>query len=85
MISQLGIMRQGGSKNQVWFKPNLGFNNENSNSKSFLMSPQHNIEKNTKPSVLGTSNNTSFELNCFSFNNEETAGSGYYALIGIDG
>lgn len=42
------------------------------------------IDRDTKPSVFGTSNNSSFDMNCFSFNNEET-GSGYYALIGIDG
>lgn len=34
--------------------------------------------------MLGSSSSTSFDVNCFSFNNEET-GSGYYALIGPDG
>lgn len=62
----------------------MGLSQGGSNSKSFLLSPQNNIENNTKPSIQGTSNNSSFDLNCFSFNNEETA-SGYYAVIGLDG
>jgi hypothetical protein len=53
------------------------------NSKSFLMSPQHIIEDPTGPSFQDLSLNDSFE-GCFSFNNEE-AGSGLYALIGPDG
>jgi hypothetical protein len=53
------------------------------NSKSFLLSPKHIIENPTRPSVLNSSVNTSFDMNCFSFNNEE--GSQYYTYIGPDG
>lgn len=38
----------------------------------------------TKPSNLNSSLNTSFDLNCFSFNGEEP-NSGLYALVGPDG
>ena len=55
------------------------------NSKSFLLSPKNNIELATKPSVLNSSLNTSFDINCFSFNGEDPSGSGYYAFIGPDG
>lgn len=37
----------------------------------------------TGPSIQDSSINTSFDMNCFSFGNEE--GSGYYAMIGPDG
>jgi hypothetical protein len=56
---------------------------QKNNSKSFLLSPHHIIDNPTGPSLLGTSQNTSYDMNCFSFNNEE--GSGYYAVIGPDG
>ena len=64
----------------MFFKP---LKTGGSNSKSFLLSPKNNIEEATKPSILNSSANTSFDINCFSFNGEE--GSGYYAMIGSDG
>jgi hypothetical protein len=63
----------------------MRLNSGSSNSKSFMLSPQNNIEKQTRPSLFGTSNNTSFDVNCFSFNNEETLGSGVQVIIGADG
>lgn len=53
-------------------------------SKSLMLSPVNSKEYPTKPSILGSSSNTSFDVNCFSFNNEEN-GSNYYALVGPDG
>jgi hypothetical protein len=53
------------------------------NHRSFMLSPKNNIESPTKPSALGSSIDSSFDVGCFSFNGEE--GSGYYAMIGPDG
>lgn len=49
-----------------------------------LLSPVNQKDIATKPSVYGASNDTSFDVNCFSFNNEEN-GSNYYAVVGPDG
>jgi hypothetical protein len=55
-----------------------------SNSKSLMLSPVAK-DLQTKPSILGSSVNSSFDAgNGFSFNNEEN-GSNYYAFIGPDG
>jgi hypothetical protein len=47
-----------------------------------ILSPVNH--KNTKPSIFGSSANSSFDVNGFSFTNEEN-GSNYYAFIGADG
>ena len=53
-------------------------------SKSFLLSPQNKIDFITKPTINNSSLNTSFDLNNFSFTQDES-GSAYYAFIGPDG
>lgn len=48
-----------------------------------MLSPVNGKDQ-TKPSIFNSSLDSSFDLNTFSFNNEEN-GSNYYAFIGPDG
>jgi len=89
---QFDLGKKGGYQNQVWFRPAGGMNSGGiaqedkfSISKSLMLSPVNCKDHPTKPSMQGTSSNTSFDMNCFSFNNEENGSNYYAALVGPDG
>lgn len=70
----------------MWFRPGAGNHEEFSISKSVLLSPINQKDIATKPSVYGTSNDTSFDCNQFSFNNEDNGSTtNCYAVVGADG
>ncbi|CDW76393.1 UNKNOWN [Stylonychia lemnae] len=75
---------QKGTAHQVWFRPGNQVVGMDGQCHSLLLSPTYNNQLLTKPSIQGSSSTTSFDVNCFSFNNE-SQGSNYYAFVGPDG